>query len=173
MATSRKQIARKRASALSLVGLFAGIYAYSELAQTHWRSGFGAALLTLGCILCLLAFVARGRCEAPNADGRSFCQNRIYGLVFGCHLHTFERPLYMVGKGRKRTANPPLPPFGRSRMRQPKHYAASESVAIPVSTLDERERRRSSILFYVALVSLTTGSLSTFTDIFGFIKDVT
>lgn len=40
-------------------------------------------------------------------------------------------------------------------------------------THEERERRRSTVLFYVALASLTTGSVSTFTDLFGFVKDIT
>jgi hypothetical protein len=40
-------------------------------------------------------------------------------------------------------------------------------------TPDERERRRNGILFYVAIGSLTMGTLSTFTDVFGFFKAIT
>jgi len=173
VAQTRRRTARRRAALLFVIGLFAGCYAYSELSRLHWRSGLGAVLLTFGCVLCLFAFVVQGHCRAPNADSRTYCRNRIYGLVFGCHLHTFERPLFLLGKGRRRPVPPARPPRNYSRGQQPAQYAASGSVPIPVSTPDERERRRSTVLFYVALASLTTGSLSTFTDLFGFVKAIT
>ena len=44
---------------------------------------------------------------------------------------------------------------------------------MPMLTPDERERRRSGILFYVAIASLTMGSLSTLTDLFGFFNEIT
>jgi hypothetical protein len=171
VAETKRQIARKRAAFLFFVGVLAGCYAYSELSQKHWRSGLGAVLLAFGCVLCLLAFVVKGHCGVLNADGRTYCRNRIYGLVLGCHLHTFERPLSLLGIGTRRKALPP--PRAYTTAQLPSRYAAAGSAPIPVLTPDERERRRSTILFYVAIASLTTGSLSTFTDLFGFVKGIT
>lgn len=171
MAKTRKQTTHKRAAFLSFVGLLAGCYAYSELSRTHWRSGLGAVLLALGCVLCLLAFVVKGRCGVLNATGKTYCRNRIYGLVFGCHQHTFERPRSLLGVGATRKVPPSPRPYPRAP--QPPRYATAGSVPIPIFAPDERERRRSTTLFYVAIASLTMGSLSTFTDLFGFIKGVT
>jgi hypothetical protein len=171
VAESRRKAAQKRAAFLTFVGVLAAFYAYSELSQTHWRSGLGAALLAFGCVLCLLAFVVKGRCGVLNANGRTYCRNPIYGLVFGCHLHRFERPRSLLGTGTRRQAPPP--PRAYTRGQQPPRYAAAGSAPIPVLTSDERERRRSTILFYITIASLTTGSLSTFTDLFGFIKEIT
>jgi hypothetical protein len=170
VAETRRKTARKRAAFLTLVGVLAGCYAYSELSQTHWRSGLGAALLAFGCLLCLLAFVVKGRCGVLNANGKTYCRNPIYGLVFGCHIHTFERPRSLLGISTRRQAPPPS--RANTRAQQPPRFAAS-SAPIPVLTSDDRERRRSTTLFYVAIASLTTGSLSTFTDLFGFIKEIT
>jgi hypothetical protein len=171
VAKTRRKTAQKRAALLSVVGVLAGCYAYSELSQTHWRSGLGAALLAFGCVLCLLAFVVKGRCGVLNAHGRTYCRNPIYGLVFGCYIHTFERPRSLLGLGIRRQAPPP--PRAYRRAQQSTRYAVAGSTPIPVLTSDERERRRSTILFYIAIASLTTGSLSTFTDLFGFIKEIT
>jgi hypothetical protein len=169
MAAAKKSTARERALILlALVGL-TFYYACTELAQTHWRTGFGALLLTFGFVVWLVMTQVRSHCGVLNADGKRYCRNPIKGLFFGCHLHTWQRPLSFIKLG----ARPEGAPRVSKPSPNPLPHAAVPSAPIPTSSADERERRRMGILFYVTIGSLVTGSLSTFTDLFGFFKQIT
>lgn len=164
MGGSKKSTSRERA--LILLGLLfiTFYYACTELAQTHWRSGFGALLLVFAFVVWIVMTKVRSHCGVLRSDGRGYCRNRIKGLLFGCHLHTWDRPLALLGF-RSKAAAPARGP--RPQAAKP---AGAAAAPIPASTAEERERRRNGILFYVTIGSLITGSLSTFTDLFGFFK---
>ena len=69
------------------------------------------------------------------------------------------------------SAQSPAPMIVQAVTPAAKSAAAPAAAApIPSSTAEERERRRSGIVFYITIGSLITGSLSTFTDLFGFFK---
>jgi hypothetical protein len=164
----RKMTKQKRALILLILIICAFVTACVEFSKTHYANGLSASLFVLAFVLWLVMTQVRSHCGVLNADGRTYCRNRITGLFFGCHRHTWQRPLSYLGIG-NRPASPSTPTGPTSRA----PAAAAASTAIPQLTSDQRERRRNGILFYVTICSLVVASMSTFTDVYGFIKDIT
>lgn len=164
----RKMTKQKRALVLLALIIWAFVTACVEFSRTHYANGFSASLFVFAFVVWLIMTQVRSHCGVLNANGRTYCRNQIRGLFFGCHQHTWQRPLSYLGIG-----NRPAPPRASRPSRSQAVYAAAASASIPQHTADERERRRNGILFYVTICSLMVASMSTFTDVFGFIKDVT
>ncbi|MEO3922903.1 hypothetical protein ABGB07_03330 [Micromonosporaceae bacterium B7E4] len=164
---SRKWTKQKRALALlaGVVGAF--VLACNELVLTHYANATSFFLIVIGFVIWLVMTQVETRCGALRAGRRAYCNQPIRGLFFGCSDHTWQRPLAFFGIGNKRLTPRPAP-----RAPQPSTQVGAASAAIPALIPGEREHRRSATLFWVAIGSLVVGSLSSFTDVFGFVKDL-
>ncbi|WP_229076073.1 hypothetical protein [Actinoplanes sp. DH11] len=161
---SRKTTARNRAFGLLGLVIVVLIYAGTELAQTHYRSGFGALLLVVGFVLWLVMTKVRSECGVLRQDYKGYCTRPITGLFFGCHQHTWQRPLALIGFGQKARS-------ARSAPQEPAPPFAAPVAPVTEPPTDEiHEGKRNRILFYAAVISTTMGTLSAFTDVLGLFK---
>jgi hypothetical protein len=161
----QKWTRQKRALALLGAVIYVLVAACVEFSKAHYANGFSLLLIVLGFFIWLVMTQVETDCGALRANRKAYCTKRIRGLLFGCKDHTWQRPLSFIGIG-----NRPIEPRQVPTRSQPTGAAAS--VAIPALIPGEREHRRAAITFWVAIGSLTAGILSSFTDVFNFVKDL-
>ena len=167
MGRSRKLTRQKRALILLIGVVAAFVLACSELARTHYANASSLFLIVFGFVIWLVMTQVETRCGALRANRKAYCNQPIRGLFFGCSDHTWQRPLAFFGIG-----NRPMAPRQAPRVPQPSSQPAAASSGIPALMPGEREHRRGAILFWVAIGSLVVGSLSSFTDVFNFVKEL-
>lgn len=156
---------QKRALGLLIVVIVVLVSAFLELKETHYTNAVGLFMIVFGFLVWLVTTQVEGYCGALKKDRKGYCTKRIRGLLFGCHLHVWQRPLGLLHIG-NRPIYPHAPPVAAG-------HSAAASAALPPPLPGEREHRRGAIVFWVSISSLIVGSLSTFTDLWGWVADIT
>jgi hypothetical protein len=143
------------------VVLLFGLHAFNELRQTHWRSGLGAVCAILAFMLWLIMTKVPSHCGVKNKTKPGNCQNEIDGLFFGCgkaRNHTWQRPLALIGLGRKPRRALGYAPAGP--------IESAPALVPPGEAIQETSKHRA--LFYATMIATTCAVASGLTDVLTF-----
>jgi hypothetical protein len=146
------------------------VYFVVSVVQRDWLSAAGSISVAVAIVAWVAAVKMPTRCGVTTIRGHP-CPNPTTGVLFGCGSadHTWAKPLARIGLKRSPIRRP-----ASDARRQPSWSnapAATHAAPMPTpATPAERERLRSTALFWLAILSTTGGLTSTTTDLIGLFR---
>lgn len=143
---ARKTRRQKAVSQFVLIAILLIVCVAAANSRNHllavWTGSYAVAIA---------AFCYPVRCGAVTRKG-TLCRNQTYGVLFGCNLH-----FWIKFKAH----------FGRHERAVQQRYVASGQVAAPPATTVAAGKKREAVLFWLAFVATSAGTISMTTDVIG------
>ncbi|MFI6094186.1 hypothetical protein ACIA8G_01430 [Lentzea sp. NPDC051213] len=118
--------------------------------ENYWRAAWtGSFAVVVTCWIIAVRFPVR--CAVTTRQGSS-CRNPANGVLFGCSRHTWIKFRAHVGR------------HERVQIRSTTTTSRAEP---PPRSADAAERRRSTALFWLAIIATGAGFISMTTDVIG------